>query len=449
MLTRISLGPKRCDQRSEFGVVPVQAISPAASHTKAAGPSGAGRRILVVDDSRVQRRILTSQLARAGYEVSEAASAEEALDLARQGGHDLVISDWVMQGMTGLELCSALRACTQGTYVYFILLTSKSETSEIAHGLDSGADDFLTKPVSGDELRARLAAGERILRMERELTEKNRQLGHALTELQSLYDTLDRDLVEARKLQQSLVRDRHRRFGPVEVSLLLQPSGHVGGDLVGAFPINARRIGVYAIDVSGHGITSALMTARLAGFLSSASPDQNIALMRGPRGGYEPLPPDEVAAKLNRIVLEELETDTYFTLLYADIDLGTGRVAMVQAGHPHPMILRRDGGRELLGQGGLPIGLVSEARYETILARLAPGDRLLVMSDGITEVCDPAGRQISPRDLDGQVAACSQETGPEFLAALLAALGAYSATPFSDDISAVLIEFHGARPAAA
>lgn len=426
-------------------MVPTQAMIPQARPVPAA-PGPGPRRVLVVDDSRVQRRILASQLARAGYEVSEAASAEEALEIARHSNHDLVISDWVMQGMSGLDLCHALRGCTQSTYVYFILLTSKTETSEIAHGLESGADDFLTKPVSGDELRARLAAGERILRMERELTEKNRQLGHALTEVQRLYDTLDRDLIEARRLQQSLVRDRFRRFGPIDVSLLLQPSGHVGGDLVGVFPINSHRIGLYAIDVSGHGITSALMTARLAGFLSSTSPDQNIALMRGARGNYEPVPPHEVATRLNRILLEELETETYFTLLYADIDLGTGRIAMVQAGHPHPVIQRRDGTIEVLGAGGLPIGLIASARYETVLSWLAPGDRFLVMSDGITEVCDPSGRQITAEDLDRLVSACAQDRGPEFLAALLEALRGFNPAPFADDISAVLVEFHGHQP---
>ena len=88
------------------------------------------------------------------------------------------------------------------------------------------------------------------------------------TELQAVYDSLDRDLIEARKLQQTLVRDRYQDFGRGTVSLLLRPSGHVGGDLVGGFRINARRIAIYAVDVSGHGVASAMMTARLAGMLS-------------------------------------------------------------------------------------------------------------------------------------------------------------------------------------
>ena len=256
--------------------------------------------IMVVDDSRVQRKILGSQLARAGYAVIEAASAEEALELLEKYQPDLIISDWMMTGMTGLDLCRRLRELGRENYTYFILLTSKNETAEIARGLDLGADDFLTKPVSGDELRARITAGKRILRMEREMKKKNRLLSSTLTEIQGLYDSIDRDLMEAKKLQQSLVRERQRSFGNAEVNLLLRPSGHVGGDLVGFFPITARRVGFFAIDVSGHGITSALMTARLAGYLSGNSPEQNIALILTDFGIYDARPPEDLAEALNR-----------------------------------------------------------------------------------------------------------------------------------------------------
>lgn len=258
--------------------------NPARDFTPAVAASAAGRRILVVDDSRVQRKILVSQIARSGYRVAEAGSAEEALATCRTDPPDLVISDWMMPGMSGLDFCKALRAMNADAYVYFILLTSKSETAEVAMGLDVGADDFLTKPVSGDELRARIAAGERILRVERELKDKNRLLTSALDELQGLYDLINRDLLEARKLQQSLVRERFRSFPGADVALLLRPSGHVGGDLVGVFQINENRIGVFSIDVSGHGITSALMTARLAGFLSGTTPEQNLALVQAGDG---------------------------------------------------------------------------------------------------------------------------------------------------------------------
>ncbi|WP_263739715.1 PP2C family protein-serine/threonine phosphatase [Albidovulum litorale] len=403
------------------------------------------RRVMVVDDSRMQRKILSSQLARAGYSVTEAGSAEDALALAEIDPPDLVISDWMMPGMSGIEFCQALRAQVKENYVYFILLTSKTESAEIARGLDGGADDFLTKPVSGDELRARIAAGERILGMERELTDKNRLLSSTLGELQALYDSVDRDLMEAKKLQQSLVRERHRDFGKAEVSLLLRPSGHVGGDLVGFFPINARRVGIFSIDVSGHGITSALMTARLAGYLSGNSPEQNIALVLTEFGIYDARPPEELAEQLNRVVMQEMQTENYFTMVYADVDLISGRVVMVQAGHPHPAIQRADGRVEFLGKGGLPIGLVEPADWEAFEALLLPGDRLFLMSDGITEAEDAQGVQLGEAGLSRLMATCRDFSGADFLESLVLHLTDYAGDEFGDDVSGVLFEFHGAK----
>ncbi|WP_078059344.1 PP2C family protein-serine/threonine phosphatase [Tropicimonas marinistellae] len=400
------------------------------------------RRVLIVDDSRLQRRILCASLRRWGYEVQEASSGPEALKKCIVDPPDIIISDWMMPEMNGPEFCQAFRRMDRRNYGYFILLTSKSESVEVVQGLDAGADDFLTKPVSGDELRARLNAGERILRMEQELVEKNDLLSCTLTELQTLYDSLDSDLVEARKLQQSLVRERFRDFGGSQISLLLRPSGHVGGDLVGFFPINARRVAVFAIDVSGHGVASALMTARLAGFLSGSSPEQNVALYEGEFGIYDAHPPEEVAAQLNHLTLTELETETYFTLLFADIDLVSGDVRMVQAGHPHPAVQRADGRIEFLGDGGLPVGLIPDADYTPVVTRLAPGDRIFISSDGVTECETADGKMLDTAGLEELLRGNRSLTGQDFMEALTWDLARYSGDrEFSDDVSAVLFEF--------
>lgn len=311
-------------------------------------------RVLVVDDSVAQRRILSSHLSRWGYQVFEASSGSEAIDVCADKDVDLVISDWMMPELTGLDFLRHFRGMKRDHYGYFILLTSKSEKADIAEGLDVGADDFLTKPVSGDELRARIRAGERILRMERELTEKNRLLSQTLKQLSDLYDSLDQDLVEARRLQQSLVRERNREFSGATVSLMLKPNGHVGGDLVGFYPINKETFGVFSLDVSGHGVASALMTARLAAYLSGSLPDQNLAIELDTGGNAIPRRPSDVATTFNDLMLNEMETDLYFTMALGHINMETGELVMVQCGHPHPLIQRANGGVEFVGKGGLP-----------------------------------------------------------------------------------------------
>ena len=400
------------------------------------------RRVLVVDDSRAQRRILTASLTRWGFDVREAESGDDALGICADYAPDLVLSDWMMPGMTGLEFCRAFRDMPRETYGYFILLTSKSDKDEVALGLDAGADDFLTKPVNAAELRARIAAGARILQMERELTEKNRLITSTLDELQSLYDSLDSDLIEAKKLQQSLVSERYRDFGTAEVSLLLQSAGHVGGDLVGMFPISDSRIGLYGIDVSGHGISSALMTARLAGYLSSSVPEQNLALQKTRVGGFAPRPPAEAIAMLNRVIMSEMETEHYFTIALADVDLQSGQVIIAQAGHPYPALQRATGAVEFIGQGGLPVGLIDAAEFQQFEVTMAPGDRLLIHSDGVTECATRDGTLLNEDGLSWILRDLRQTRGRAFLESLIWRLSDFAGdADFQDDISAVLLEF--------
>lgn len=413
----------------------------------AKSPRGAVRRVLLVDDSRLQRRILSASLIRDGYEVLEAESGEVALKICRETPPDLVLSDLVMPGMDGLEFCQAFRALPGDKYGYFILLTSKSETEVVVRGLEGGADDFVTKPVNAHELRARISAGERILRMQRELTDKNSVISDTLDELQRLYDSLDRDLIEAKKLQQSLVPERFQDFGTGAVSLELLSSGHVGGDLVGQYRINDSMVGLYAIDVSGHGISSALMTARLAGYLSSSSPDQNVALRMLPDGTHTYLPPHEVIARLNRTIMEEMETELYFTMFLAVVNLQSGQVEMAQAGHPHPIIVRSNGDIEQDGPGGLPVGLIDGAEFTQFETILEPGDRLLILSDGVTECPDASGEMLGENGLEDLVASLAGQSVETTLEALIWRLGEFAGgAGFPDDISGVLFEYRGPRP---
>lgn len=397
--------------------------------------TGAARRVLVVDDSRAQRHVLAMHLRRWGYAVTEAASGAEALLICRQEPPDFVLSGWVMPGMTGPDLCRAFRNLPREGYGYFILLTSKSAKAEVADGLDLGADDFLTKPVDPQELRARLHAGARILHMQAELVEKNRTLRH-------LYDALDRDLAAARRLQSLLVREHHRNFGRAEVSLMMRPSGHVGGDLVGMVDLLPGRVGVYAVDVAGHGVAAAMMTARLAGLLSGGAAEPSVALdMAG--GDRRLLPPDQVADRLNRMMARDFGVEQYFTLLWADLELQSGQLRMVQAGHPHPLLLRRDGAIHRVGRGGFPVGLIEDARFKTTTMRLRAGDRLFIGSDGITE-CPGQDGEFGLHGLSRVLRNGQNRSGQMLFSDLETALARHAGrVDFPDDVSAVCVDYHG------
>src|SRR3990172_1013686 len=123
-------------------------------------------RVLVVDDDPVTIEMIVDGLRHFGYDVTSASNGQEAFDHVRSGRFRLVVSDWQMPVMDGLELCREIRKRNWYGYVYFILLTSNTGVKNIVSGLKAGADDFLTKPFHPQELVMRLRTGERILGLE-------------------------------------------------------------------------------------------------------------------------------------------------------------------------------------------------------------------------------------------------------------------------------------------
>lgn len=294
--------------------------------------------ILVVDDSRMQLKLVCMHLKKWGFNPVQCLSAIEALEHCKNQEFDMVISDWMMPDMDGLEFCQKFKAMNKKNYGYFILLTSKSAKEDIAEGLARGADDLLSKPVSSQELLARMQAGRRVLQMEQKLKIKNQELTNTLTQLQTLHEEINKDLVAAERLQMSLIPKRHTTFDKCSASVLFKSSAHVGGDLVGFFQFSPNSISFYSIDVSGHGISSALLTARLAGYLSKHDHEQNIAYIRKKKGALIRRTPAEIASAFNKLLLTELETEHYFTMAFVELDLNTGIANFVQAGHPHPIL---------------------------------------------------------------------------------------------------------------
>lgn len=131
--------------------------------------------ILVVDDDPAIVRLLTQLLTTAGYRVREAQDGREALELIHEACPDLVISDWDMPELNGLELSRRIRHDELPHYVYVLLLTAKSHSEDMIAGLDAGADDFVSKPIRSGELLARLAAAQRMLELERKLRASSKE----------------------------------------------------------------------------------------------------------------------------------------------------------------------------------------------------------------------------------------------------------------------------------
>jgi len=135
---------------------------------------GAKATVLVVDDDQTSLKIITKLLDAAGHRVLTAKDGKEALTSLAEPLPDLIVSDWMMPEMSGLELCREVKSNDKTSWIYFILLTAKSETQNIVEGLDGGADEYLVKPFDHKELVARVRTGLRIRSLQKELVESER-----------------------------------------------------------------------------------------------------------------------------------------------------------------------------------------------------------------------------------------------------------------------------------
>jgi putative two-component system response regulator len=163
-------------------------------------------KVLLVEDDDFIADVMSNALTTFGYDVMVAANGQEAFELVRTGEYRLVVSDWEMPEMSGVELCRQIRRRQWSGYIYIILLTSHSGVSSVVHGLEAGADDYLTKPFQPQELQLRLRVGERVLSLEsRDLTifalaklaeSRDQQTGTHLERMREYCRVLADDLLE-------------------------------------------------------------------------------------------------------------------------------------------------------------------------------------------------------------------------------------------------------------
>jgi two-component system, cell cycle response regulator len=139
-------------------------------------PSSREVKILVADDSPIYRKLVEQSLSQEQYNVLFAKTGQQAMDLFIEHQPALVITDWSMPDISGIELCQRIRRDHHHFYAYVILLTGNTDKEEVIEGLAAGADDYLTKPFHSGELQARVRVGRRIADLHREVQDKNRQL---------------------------------------------------------------------------------------------------------------------------------------------------------------------------------------------------------------------------------------------------------------------------------
>lgn len=396
-------------------------------------------KILVADDSEDMQLLLRQFVRKWGHEVIIAQNGEEALQILETSDIQLVISDWAMPKMNGIELCKAVRErFVNKRYIYIILLTARQEQEDLVTGMEAGADDFVRKPFNKDELRVRLRAGERTLQMQQTLAEQNKHLEAAQAELRS-------DLEAAALVQRNLLPNPDKQpflDAGYRFDWLYTPAAYLGGDTCNFLRLDATHIGFYIIDVAGHGIPAALKTVMLSQTLSAAN--GQAGLLKDDIS-YAPhcyiRPPAEALYELNNASQEEESAMHYFTMIYGVIDVKTGRITLSQAGHPAAIVLRSNQTMETIDVGGVPVGMIDGMTYDEYESTLEVGERLILYTDGIIECENADGEQFGFLRLQNLLHQYGAKPLRSLIEEVRAALVLWRGhSVFDDDISLFVIE---------
>ncbi len=399
------------------------------------GGSGQRASILIVDDTPANLQVLAGMLKDRGHKVRPVPSGKLALLAARRDPPDLVLLDINMPDMNGYEVCEHLKADVMLNGIPVIFISALTEELDKVKAFATGGVDYLTKPFQMEELHARVNTHLKIRRLQLELEESIERLAKA-------HGRMSRDLRAAAKIQETFLPREIPRVPGTEFAWIYQPCDELAGDGLNIVPLGDGKVGVYILDVSGHGVASALLSVTISRLLSSPSEPSSILIREGDgSGGSAITPPAEVADQLNRLFPFDTAIEQFATMVYGILDVATGEFRYVSAGHPGPVHLPSGGDPVILESEGSPIGL-ADAAYQERSIRLGPGDRLYLYSDGVPEAMDSAGKQFGDAGLLDTIGRRPQsEPLPQGVATLLERLARWHGSErFNDDISILAIE---------
>ena len=250
-------------------------------------------------------------------------------------------------------------------------------------------------------------------------------------------DALEQDMRLAARVQQALLPARDVTAGAVRVAHAFHPCVDLAGDGLGVIPLPDQRLGLYLLDVSGHGVGAALLSFTLNHLLSPGR--GGVLLDAGPDGAVSVVAPARVAERLNQQFPMD-RSRQYFTFVYGVIDTRSGEMDYVIAGHPAPVLVPRGHAPRLVAGAGFPVGMLEQAWFEDRRLTLEPGDRLYFYTDGVVEALAADEREYG---LDRLLAAIERQRDLPLRAAIdaiAADVRDWSSGRLHDDVSLLALE---------
>ncbi len=400
-------------------------------------------RLLVVDDDEGNRDMLSRRLQRDGFVVGVASDGPEAMAAVARQPFDLVLLDIEMPGMNGFEVLRHLRDKHPATQLPVIIATARHDRKDIVAALEMGANDFVTKPLDFAVVMARVRtqlshklAVDRIISLESDLRRRNDDLERANARML-------RSLDLASRMQQSLLPASPLRVPGLNFAWVYEPCDELGGDILNVFPLGPNHVGLYLLDVSGHGVPAALLSVTLSRILAIVPGQPSLVEQRG-ENGLEPRSPRSVVDELNSRFPSAGAYLQYFTLFYAVLDVPRRRMTYISAGHPPSLYVPAQGEPRFLNDCGFAVGWFPDAEYVECTLDLHDGDRLYLYSDGCTETMNASSVQFGREHLAESLVGSRPAALQQSLALLLEQMKRFRGdATILDDVSALGLEITG------
>jgi len=326
-------------------------------HNQADAPK---KDILIVDDTPANLRLLSKMLSEQGYQVRPVPDGPLALAAVRAEPPDLILLDIMMPEMSGYEVCEHLKADAQTRDIPIIFISALDATQDKIKAFTVGGVDYVTKPFQFEEVLARVETHLALRELQKQLQDAN--------------EKMERELALAGEVQASFLPRELADIPGWQLAVMLKPSRETSGDFYDVNLLPNGRLEILVADVVDKGAGAALYMAL------------SWTLLRTYAAEY-PTQPELVLNAVNRRILADTRTDQFVTVFYGILDPVTGTLVYANAGHCPPYLISAQHGQDVqeLVRTGVPLGILEDRTWEREVVQLAPGDALVLYTDGITE----------------------------------------------------------------
>jgi sigma-B regulation protein RsbU (phosphoserine phosphatase) len=373
---------------------------------------------LIADDQPDILAALRLLLKSEGYQTETVTSPTAALDAIRRHDFDLVLMDLnyardTTSGQEGLDLLARIRDIDQTLPV--VVMTAWGSIELAVEAIRGGSGDFIQKPWENSHL----------LRVIRKQLELGRDLRRKQQMESSLEKTRERELIEAREIQERLLPRGIPQINGCQISAVWQPAREVSGDYFDILKFTDHSAALCIADVMGKGMPAALLMSNIQAAVKSLA--------------TAGMPPDRLCAQVNRLICSNVDPGKFITFFYGVVNTKQRRLVYANAGHNAPILIRRNGRTTSLTKGGPLLGISPAFGYKLGSVDLMPGDRLILFTDGISEAINLEGEEFGDDRLLDLIHSSKALRASKLQQEIMTGVAEFSGGIFQDDATLMVL----------